>query len=222
MLLRLLPRLAAISVATVMLLATQGCTPHLPVLQENTAKWLQATAWLAAAVGAIVTAVKFWTELRASREQRERDLAWRQAEAGKSLNDEMQTDEKAWPALQMLDSDERVYAISDRKELTIRTSDIPKALMERDIENPLEREKFTYIRDCFDNLFYYFAIMDHYIASTLIRETDISYPLEYYVPRLASFAPQVVAYLHRYNLHRAEKFLNRYSEWRDATNNTLS
>lgn len=218
MLLRPLPRLAAISVATVVLLTTQGCTLHLPVLQENTAKWLQATAWLAAAVGAILTALKFWTELRASREQRERDLEWRQAEAGKSLNDEMQTDEKAWSALQMLDSDERIYAISNSKELTIKTSDVPKALLELDVENPLEREKFTYIRDCFDNLFYYFAIIDHYIESTLIRETDISYPLEYYVPRLASFAPQVAAYLKRYNLHRAEHFLNRYAAWRDAGN----
>ena len=65
----------------------------------SVAAGLQAAAWIAAAGGLIVTILKFLSELREGRRQRERDLRWRQAEAGKSLNDEMQEDQRAWAAM---------------------------------------------------------------------------------------------------------------------------
>src|SRR5262245_18644605 len=56
---------------------------------------LQNMAWLAAGAGAIIATIKLWSELRQGREQSARDLRWKQAEAGKSLNDEMLTDPQA-------------------------------------------------------------------------------------------------------------------------------
>lgn len=193
------------------------CTTAQTAVLDDTAKnWLQAIAWLAAGIGAAVAIIKLWTESRASREQRERDLRWRQAEAGKSLNDEMQTDNQAWPALQMLDSPERVFTVETGERLTISHADIARALTEEEPGDEIDRLKLAYIRDCFDTLFYYFAIIDHYIANTLIREGDVAYPLEYYVPLLTRLKTPVTGYLLRYKLSRALQFLKRYREWNDT------
>lgn len=60
---------------------------------------LQELAWIATAVGAGIATAKYWSESRLSREQRESELRWKQAEAGKSLNDEKLVDKEAWAAL---------------------------------------------------------------------------------------------------------------------------
>ena len=59
------------------------------------------------------------------------------------------------------------------------------------------------------------AMLEHYISSTLIREDDVAYPMEYYVPLLTDFKPQVADYLKCYGLWRTRKFLERYEAWRD-------
>jgi hypothetical protein len=118
--------------------------------------------------------------------------------------------------MQMLDSPERVFTLPSGQNTTIDHADIRRALLEEQAIEPTDSEKLIYIRDCFDTLFYFFAIIDHYITSTLVCEDDVAYPLEYYVPLLASLHKEVVQYLERYRLRRALKFLSRYPEWRDA------
>jgi hypothetical protein len=181
-------------------------------MDQGLRDWLQAGAWLAAAIGLIVTVVKFWSELRLGRLQRESELRWRQAEAGKSLNDEMQTDEQAWAAMQMLDSERRQFELPNGERVTITQPDIAVAL---DPASNSHDEKSIYIRDCFDTLFYFMAMLEHYISSTLIRKDDVAYPMEYYVPLMAKLRPQIVAYLNRYNLWRVCVFLERYEAWRN-------
>ena len=85
---------------------------------------LQAIAWIAPAVGVIVTAASSVSELKMAREQRTKALRWRQAETGKALNDEMQTDQNACSALQMLDSDRREYSPREGQTLTITREDV--------------------------------------------------------------------------------------------------
>lgn len=179
-------------------------------MDQGLKDWLQATAWIATAVGLIVTAVKFWSEFRQGRLQRERDLRWRQAEAGKGLNDEMQTDDLAWAAMQMLDSERREFKLPNGETVTIMQADIATAL---DPETRSTDDKSIYIRDCFDTLFYFLAMLQHYIANTLIRYDDIAYPIEYYVPLMAKFKPQIANYLSKYNLWRTREFLERYEAW---------
>ena len=182
-------------------------------MDQGLKDWLQAGAWIATAVGLIVTVVKFWSEIRQGRLLRERELRWRQAEAGKSLNDEMQTDERAWAAMQMLDSERREFELPNEEKVIITQDDLARAL---DPANDNNDEKSMYIRDCFDNLFYFMAMLEHYISSTLIREDDIAYPIEYYVPLMAEFRPQIAAYLNRYGLWRTCVFLERYEAWHKA------
>jgi len=179
-------------------------------LDQGTKDWLQAAAWVAAAAGFLFTAWKFWTELRETRIQKERDLRWRQAEAGKSLNDEMQDNELAWAAMQMLDSDGRDYEISDEVQLSITSADVRVAL------NPERSDQDTrsnYIRDCFDCFFYYMAAFDHHISNTLIRAEDVAYPMEYYVPLMNKVRDEIELYLDHYKLWRTRKFLERYKSW---------
>jgi hypothetical protein len=174
--------------------------------------WLQAAAWAATAVGLVVAATKLWSELRTGRLQRDRDLRWKQAEAGKSLNDEMQTDSRAWPAMQMLDSEARAFTLPSNRIVTITRADICTAL---DPSKNANDEKSVYIRDCFDALFYFMSMFEHYISNTLIRAEDVAYPIEYYVQIMARLRGPIKAYLEKYGVSRARKFLERYSAWND-------
>jgi len=176
--------------------------------------WLQALAWFATAIGVLVTALKALSELEATRLQREQDLRWRQAEVGKALNDEMQVDKLAWPALQMLDSDSRTYKTRAGSEVEVAQRDISPAL---DPAGGRDDEKSEFVRDAFDTLFYFMAMFEHYTASGLVRAEDVAYPMEYYVPLLANHYDAVSRYLTRYNLWRTTKFLDRYQAWRSAS-----
>jgi hypothetical protein len=183
----------------------------LPQLSTNIKDWLQAVAWVATAAGIIIAAVKLWTELRMTREQRERDLRWKQAEAGKSLNDEMLEDPRAWLALQMLDYPGRTFELlPSKKSATVTYNDLRLAL---DPSTETSDDKVLDIRDCFDSFFYYLAAFQHHIQNTLILPTDVAFPMEYYVRLLARLRPQVDAYLTHYGLTRSKDFLATFPVW---------
>ncbi|MBI4516624.1 MAG: hypothetical protein HY699_12505 [Deltaproteobacteria bacterium] len=169
----------------------------------------QVAAWLAATATFLVTALKVLAELRQSREQRQAELRWKQAEAGKALNDEMQTDERAWPAMQMLDSDQRTFNVGEDVRLTVTQADI-RAALDPGTESTAVVE---FIRDCFDTWFYFLAMLDHYIDTGLIRPEDVAYPTEYYVPLLARHRLQVDKYLAHYGLSKVQGYLRRHPEW---------
>jgi hypothetical protein len=185
----------------------------IPPVDEHLKDWLQVAAWAAAAIGALVAAAKFWFELRAGREQRERELRWKQAEKGKELNDELLTDPSAWPALQMLDYEGKKFPLPSKCEIAITYSDLRRAL---DPSSPADTELDVYIRECFDGLFYFMTLLQHYIRSTLILAEDVAYPLDYYIPLLAKLRPEVKDYLRHFNLSEAEAFLQRYPAWASA------
>jgi hypothetical protein len=185
----------------------------LPSLDSTTKDWLQAVSWMAVAVGVVVTVIRFWSELRLGREQRERELRWKQAEAGKELNDEMLDDPLAWPALLMLDYGGREFELPSKRRASITHQDVRQAL---NPQTHVVDEKDIHVRDCFDSLFYYMAMFDHYMTSALIRQEDVAYPLEYYVPLLCEFRPEIDRYLEEFRLDRARTFLRRYPSWRSA------
>ena len=193
--------------------------PHILALSTAVAPgatWLQSLAWLAGTLGAVVALFKFLAELRESRRQRERDLRWRQAEAGKRLNDEMQADPSAAAAMFMLDYETRSFEMRPGVRVAVTRADISAALRSGAREDGENLERYTYIRDCFDTLFYFFAAFEHHIENTLVRSDDVAFPLEYYVPLLCALKDDVQYYLQQYSLMRAERFLSRYSVWRSA------
>jgi hypothetical protein len=183
-----------------------------PPMSDGLKDALQAAAWVAAAVGLALTAFKFLAESRQAREQRRNELRWRQAQAGKDLNDEMQDNPLAWTAMRILDSDGRAFDLPGGKRVRIRDKHIVRAFDCEHIEiDPVS----TYLRDCFDNLFYYMAMIEHYTTSGLIHADDTAYPLEYYIPLLAQFRGPVNGYLEKYRLTRTLRFLDRFPAWRN-------
>jgi hypothetical protein len=73
--------------------------------------------------------------------------------------------------------------VTHRLDAVISRADIESAL---DPNTGPSDKKLQYIQECFDSLFYYMATLEHYIASTLILPADVAFPLDYYVPLLAS------------------------------------
>jgi hypothetical protein len=182
----------------------------IPAMDPNAKEWLQALAWAATAGGVIVAVWKLRSDAHATREQRDRDLRWRQAEAGKKLNDEMMTDVRSRAAMQMLDYSGRTFKLPSNTSSTITHSDLATALNSM---TAISNEKDIYIRDCFDSFFYYLATLEHYISSTLIRYEDVAFPIEYYVPLLGKFKSDAESYLLKYELVRARAFLSRFPAW---------
>jgi hypothetical protein len=187
----------------------------IPQLDPNLKEWLQAIAWLGVALGAIIAAIKLRSEAHLGREQRARDLRWKQAEAGNALNHEMLTHPDAWAALQMLDCDcdPVEFELPSKRRTAISYDDLRFAL---NPDSSLTDEKHIYVRKCFDSLFYYMAMLQHYINSTLIFSEDVAFPLDYYMRLLLDLRDEVNAYVDRYQLARTKSFLERYPIWIDT------
>src|SRR5438067_8584065 len=63
----------------------------------------QIGSWIVAIGGSLVAAARAIDESRANREQRKRELRWRQAQAATDLVGKMLDDSLAWDAMTMLD-----------------------------------------------------------------------------------------------------------------------
>jgi hypothetical protein len=172
---------------------------------------LQELAWLATAITVIVTIVKSISESKLSREQRARDLRWKQAEAAKSLNSQMLNDPLSKDARLMLDFPDGTVEIPPTKtRVPITEKDICLALS---TEPGSTDELHAYIQRCFDNLFYYLATLEHYIDTTLVVSDDVKFPVDYYVRLLDEYQPEVDNYLAKNHLYRAQAFLKRCRSW---------
>ena len=183
------------------------------MFQENAIKdWTQIAAWTATAIGIIVAIIKYVSEQKQNRQQRELqleqrkvELRWKQAEAAKKLVDEMLTDELALAAIKMLDWNDLEYEIKPGLRDTINKSDYLSALRTKDLDFS---NKEAYIRHCFDSLFGYMAMMEHYIKSELVLVDDIAYPLGYYLKIMDRNREVFINFLSYYELDRT---LNLYA-----------
>jgi hypothetical protein len=179
---------------------------EIPAISESARDWIPVLSWLAGALGVFVAAAKFRSEVQSNREQRERDLRWRQADAGKKLNDEMLDDREAYAALQMIDSGSRQFELPSKHTVVVTTEDWLQALDPKAIR---EDEKSVFIRDCFDSAFYYMATLEHYVQSGLVRVDDVAYPLRYYIPLMKKHRQAIDAYLETFGLLEARRLLER-------------
>lgn len=173
----------------------------------------QEFAWLGTGVAAVAAVWRLLVELRNARLQRKRDLRWKQAEAGKALNDQFLNDQWAWSAAQMLDYAGNPCALPGFADELIEFADIRLAL---DPAHHTLSKKHLAIRKCFDRLFYYMAIMEHYVAATLVDAADVRFPIDYYVTILSKHRDVAERYLSLYGLGRAAEFLDRFEPWRRA------
>lgn len=176
---------------------------------------IQIGYWLVLVIGAWYTIHKVRADLYMARLQNKQDLNWKRAEAAKALNDEMLDDKYAYPALKMIDYPSgREYEIPGlSKTCTINSDHVLSAL------NPAHfnlKESEIFIRDCYDSLFYYFALFEHNINTGLIASEDIRFPSDYYIERMSKNKFLYKKYLAQFGLSKAEAFLNRFSVWKTS------
>lgn len=146
------------------------------------------------------------------------ELRWKQAEAAKKLLDEMLTDPDAGNAMRMLDWADTKFEVEPGLRVVIEVEDYVKALRISDFDFD---DKELYIRDSFDSLFYYMAMIEHYIQSDLVRLEDVLFPLDYYVRIMNENRPVFDAFLNHYKLERAMQFMERLDKHeKEALKNT--
>lgn len=185
----------------------------LPTLGTNTMNWIQAASWGAAVAAGVFGIIKIVFELKLGREQRTQDLRWRKAQAAKALNDEMLSDVRSQAAMTMLDWDGREFEIKANVKTKITTVDMLCSLR---TTNTMFSEQETFIRDAFDNLFYYMGIFEHSIVRGLVDFLDLEHPIEYYVTILAKNRLVFENYLETYGFKRGLEFLARFEPWQVA------
>jgi hypothetical protein len=157
---------------------------------------------------------KFGSDLRRYNTQRTLDLRWRQAEAGKELVDEMLANARVADAFQMLDYGGSSFTFPSGEHASIGLGQVIHALQAHDAHHSATTEERDYIRACFDELFRYMAMMEHYIKQTLTTFEDVLFPMNYYVAILGGFKSSLESYLDTYrHLGRVSAFLNRFQEW---------
>ena len=186
----------------------------IPHLDSNLKDWIQAASWIAAVAAGLFGIIKIVVEMRHARELRQEDLRWKKAQAAKSLWDEMWSDEPSHAALTMLDWDGREFEIKEGTKSRITTKGMLWALR---TENTEFSDFKAFIRDAFDNLFYYMGIFEHSITTGLVDFADLEHLIEYYVAILARTRPVFEKYVATYCFKRAAPFLGRFEAWRQAS-----
>jgi hypothetical protein len=176
--------------------------------------WVQIISWAVAIIGGLVAAFRAISEMQENREQRIRELRWKQATAAKEFFDEILTNPYVSDALQMLDWSGREYKIDSDTVATISSDDVWYALR---ITNLKFTEKETYIRDCFDRLLYSVERVEQSIRICLFNFEDVRYPLEYYVRKLSAGKKRKAfeGFMKDYGYTLAEDFFNRFDSWRN-------
>jgi len=144
--------------------------------------------------------------------QRMQELRWRKAQAAKSLNDEMLSDEGAQVAMTMLDWEGREFEVQTGVKESISLDDMLASLRTTDTDTFSDLEIF--VRDSFDDLFYYLEIFEHYISRGLVDFMDLEHPVKYYIDLMAANRPSFEYYLREYKFELASAFLERFASWR--------
>jgi len=180
-----------------------------PLLKD----WIQVIQWSVAIVGGLIAAGVAIYQLRANTKQRERELRFKQAEAGKEILEELFRDDESKRALEMLDFKNNYFKNEKGEEFHVSSQDIPKALKNA---NEKEDARTVLIVRSFDALFYSLNLFEHFITVELTTEEDVSIPMEYYANRLAKNKSVYVEYIQNNTYPKALIFLNRFSDWRES------
>jgi hypothetical protein len=177
----------------------------------GTKAFWQAAALFVATIGGPITAGLAIGQAVANRAQRKQDLRWKQAELARELSEEVWKTADSHYALEMIDFRGRTFTLPSQKPITIQEPDVLAALRLPDEPND---EQSVFIRDCFDELFYFFERFEHSIRIGLITFEDVRFPWEYYAGVLARYKNTMVDYNRALFYDRALAFLNRFDQWR--------
>jgi hypothetical protein len=152
---------------------------------------------------------------------------WRRILKAKELVDEFLDDAEAEHALLLLDGRtiwfrDKSVSMADKianggkyPKVAIRSEDVNIAFQNWESVD----EKSIHIRDCFDSMFHYFAILEYYIETRLVKFKDVKFPADYYVKKIDGSDKMdkiddslIRGYCAKLKLDRAEKFMQRFSK----------
>lgn len=171
----------------------------------------QIGAWVVAVFGGLTAAgLGIWQAVQ-NRQQRAKELRWKQADSAKQLIDEMFHEELSNFATIMLDSWGRTYPVPGAGEVRIAWDDVLEALKVESFAT--EDSKPDFIRDCFDMLLYYLDRFEHLIQAELITFEDIRTPVQYYVDMMAEDKAVFVPYIRFCKYTNIWQFLDRFPQW---------
>jgi len=149
-------------------------------MSEGFLGWFQAISGLVASVGALVVAYVALRQWREATQQRQMELRWRQAEQGRTLINELCSNEghHAYSALEMTDPRGEPYQVG---RATVTHQQVIDALQ----QEPPTGNAIT-IQEYFDDLFFYLDLIELFLENHLVTFDDVLSPLEYYAARMVS------------------------------------
>lgn len=175
---------------------------------------LQLLATIAGIIGVLIASFRAIAELHASRQQRERDLRWRQAEAASQLLEKASDNHKIQAALLLLEGTERPIEIAKGEYSVVAEPTLLRSL--RVIGKPTDTTE-AFIRECLDDLFLFYAKLEHYIRSELVRFEDVKFPADYHVRAISQYKPYIIRQCKDYGHERTLAFLARFPAWANAS-----
>ena len=176
--------------------------------------WAQLVAWIAAIIGGWIAAQKAIKEMRASRQQREDELRWKQANSSKELISDIHQHPLACNAVHMMDWNEgtALYQIAPGNSVKIGYDAVLSALQKKQPDCLGEPE--TYIQDCFDWFFYYIDRIQHYIDRGLITFADVSSVFKPYAKKIGCEKKVYEKFMLAKHYDLALQFWNQYKEFK--------
>jgi hypothetical protein len=179
-------------------------------LSPRLAEFWQVAAWMVAIIGGLVAAFKAVAEMRLSRLQKDRDLAWNQAKEATLMIDRLSLDPQAKAAILMLDWTIREYTLPSGRTAVISREEVADALR---IEDLIFTHKEGYVRECFDALFNQIDRIENAIEVGLVRESDMLSFLEYYFEVMAKHHDIFSDFMNYYEYRGTINFALRVSTW---------
>jgi len=155
--------------------------------------------------GALVAAWRTVTVLINNNAERKRENRHKQAAVAYEILKETFANEKARAAMLMLDWDGRNYHDKERNLIhNISHYDLSMALV---LDAVSFTEKECYIRDCFEDLFDRFELIQNYIDIDFIHAQDVVVPFSYYAKIITEKVRWFNAFLNGYGYRGAGKFI---------------
>lgn len=176
-------------------------------LNPTTKDVAQLVVWLVAVLGGLYGVWSGINESKAHRAQQEAQLRWQQAELARQILEKLGDNPKAKSAMRMLDWSGREFEVAPGHRDRIKTEEMITALRTDDLKFT---DKEVFVRDCFDDLFDGFELIEHYVRIRLIRFDDVKAPISYYVQKLNEHRESIQNYLREYDFALAKALVDRF------------
>lgn len=187
----------------------------------NDSTVISLIATLVGIVGGLFALFRGVDEVRQSREIRQQEFRWKQADAAKELIEKMSADKNVRCAMKMLDWENRQFDDNGRQTAPITAALMLGALRVSYAHVPQpDPLVFTldevFVRDCFEALFDEYERFENYIRIQLINFSDVKFPIGYYVKLMTRNKPVFKSFLQTYGYELALGLLERFPEWQQA------